>query len=117
MYQQGLAERTHLPPTGAGLSHCRRADVRGTAIIDVVAVKVGGISVSALGTRAANEACRELRAVNGTVDFADYVVDLCFMTYEQGGLGADYADGSVSDQEWSGGSSAGSSSMWKSRRH
>jgi hypothetical protein len=60
---------------------------------DLVAVKVGGIYVSAFGTRAANEACKELRAVNGRVDFADYVVDLCFMTYEQGGLGADYAEG------------------------
>jgi len=58
-----------------------------------VAVKVGGIYVSALGTRAANEACKELQAVNGRVDFADYVVDLCFMTYEQGGMGADYAEG------------------------
>src|SRR5262245_55492270 len=65
--------------------YCRRADVRGTAIIDLAAVKVGGIHVSALGTRAANEACRELHAVNGKVDFAGYVVDLCFMTYEQGG--------------------------------
>jgi hypothetical protein len=67
--------------------------VRGTAIIGLVAVKVGGIYVAALGTRAANAACRELQAVNGKVDFADYVVDLCFMTYEQGGLGADYAEG------------------------
>jgi hypothetical protein len=65
----------------------------GTAIIDLVAVKVGGIYVSALGTRAPNEACKELQAVNGKVDFADYVVDLCFMTYEQGGMGADYAEG------------------------
>jgi hypothetical protein len=67
--------------------------VGGIEIIDLVAVKVGGIFVSALGTRAANETCKELRAVNGTVDFADYVVDLCFMTYEQGGLGADHAEG------------------------
>ena len=27
------------------------------------------------------------------MEFADYVVDLCFMTYERGGLGADYAEG------------------------
>ena len=88
----------------------------GTAIIDLVAVKVGGIYVSALGTRAANEACNELRAVNGSVDFADYVVDLCFMTYEQGGLGGTKPQGSASDREWSGGSSGGSSSFWKCRR-
>jgi len=58
-----------------------------------VAVKVGGIYVSALATSAANEACKELQAVNGRVDYADYVVDLCFMTYEQGGMGAKDAEG------------------------
>jgi hypothetical protein len=56
-----------------------------------VAVKVGGSYVSAVGWRAANEVCRELRAVNGSVDFSDYVVDLCFMTHEQGGMGGYYA--------------------------
>lgn len=37
--------------------------------------------------------CRELRELAGPVDFDDYVVDLCFMTYTTGGLGSEYAAG------------------------
>ncbi len=47
----------------------------------------------AASTRAAKAACEELGIVNGDVDFSDYVVDLCFMTYVQDGLGASDAAG------------------------
>jgi hypothetical protein len=40
-----------------------------------------------------NAVCRELRELSGPVDFDDYVVDLCFMTYTPGGLGSEYAAG------------------------
>lgn len=46
-----------------------------------------------MSTRAANEAGKELRELNGPVHYSDYVVDLCFMTYVPGGLGADHAAG------------------------
>ncbi len=58
-----------------------------------MAVKVGGMYATGVSTRSANAACQELRVVNGAVDFSDYVVDLCFMTYVQDGLGASYAAG------------------------
>jgi hypothetical protein len=48
---------------------------------------------SGVSTRTANELCRELRAISDSVDFSDYVVDLCFLTYVADGLGADYAAG------------------------
>lgn len=44
-------------------------------------------------SRDANVVCRELRDLVGSVDYEDYVVDLCFMTYTEGGLGSDYAAG------------------------
>jgi hypothetical protein len=44
-------------------------------------------------TRNDNIVCRELRDLSGPVDFDDYVVDLCFMTYTEGGLGSEYAAG------------------------
>jgi hypothetical protein len=40
-----------------------------------------------------NAVCQELRDLVGPVDFADYVVDLRFMTYTAGGLGSEYAAG------------------------
>jgi hypothetical protein len=40
-----------------------------------------------------NVVCRELRDLVGAVDFEDYAVDLCFMTYTPDGLGSDYAAG------------------------
>ena len=43
--------------------------------------------------RDCNVVCRELRDLAGQVDFDDYVVDLCFMTYTEGGLGSEYAAG------------------------
>jgi len=58
-----------------------------------MSVEVGGIYVAGVSTRVANQVCQELGSVNGDVDFDDYVVDLCFMTYVEGGLGADYAAG------------------------
>jgi hypothetical protein len=39
-----------------------------------------------------NAVCRELRELAGPVDFDDYVVDLCFMTYTTGGLGLESPD-------------------------
>lgn len=55
-------------------------------------MKVGGMYVGGR-SRDDNVVCRELRDLVGPVDFEDYVVDLCFMTYTAGGLGSDYAAG------------------------
>jgi hypothetical protein len=55
-----------------------------------VAVKVGGMYVGGR-SRDDNAVCQELRDLVGPVDFDDYVVDLCFMTYTAGGLGSEYA--------------------------
>lgn len=70
--------------------HCI-ADVRHVLVCDdrVVSVVVGGVYVDRAATRTANEVCAELRAVNGIPDLADYHVDLCFLTYVEGGLGSD----------------------------
>lgn len=58
----------------------------------VVGVKVGGINVGG-PLRNDNLVCAELRDLNGSVDFDDYVVDLCFMTYVPGGIGSEWAEG------------------------
>lgn len=58
-----------------------------------VAVKVGGMYVGGR-LRDCNMVCQELRDLVGPVDFDDYVVDLCFMTYTAGGLGSEHAAGS-----------------------
>lgn len=57
-----------------------------------VAVKVGGMYVGGR-SRDDNAVCQELRDLVGPVDFDDYVVDLCFMTYTADGLGSEYATG------------------------
>jgi SAM-dependent methyltransferase len=56
-----------------------------------MAVKVGGIIAAGAGL--ANDVYAELVGVSGAVDYDDYVVDLCFMTYTAGGLGHEYAAG------------------------
>ena len=56
-----------------------------------MAVKVGGI-ISA-GARLPNEVRDELQRVSADVDYGDYVVDLCFLTYSQGGPGSEHAAG------------------------
>ena len=40
-----------------------------------------------------NLVCHELRDLARPVDYNDFVVDLCFMTYTSGGLGSEYAAG------------------------
>lgn len=63
-----------------------RQDSASAESIAVMSVKVGGIYVDRAETRVANEVCAELRRVSGEIDSTDYVVDLCFMTYLEGGM-------------------------------
>jgi len=67
--------------------------LRAPAIIRHVSIKVAGIHVSGVTTGAAREALRELRELAGALDLADYVIDLCFLTYVKDGLGSEYAAG------------------------
>jgi SAM-dependent methyltransferase len=56
-----------------------------------MAVKVGGVVTAGAGVP--NDVQAELVAINGAVDYSDYVVDLCFLTYSLGGFAYDYAIG------------------------
>jgi len=81
-----------------------------------VAVKVGGMYVGGR-SRDDNAVCQELRDLVGPVDFDDYVVDLCFMTYTADGLGSEYATGVGISPGMVGASSAGSSSISRCHQH
>jgi len=73
------------------LDHADLSALR-SAMMPSMAVKVGGMYVGGR-LRNDNMVCRELRDLSAPVDFDDYVVDLCFMTYTPGGLGSEYAAG------------------------
>ena len=75
------------------LAHADVRALRAPAIIRHVSIKVGGIHVSSVATGPAQKALRELRELAGPLDPADYLVDLCFLTYVKGGLGSEYAAG------------------------
>jgi len=74
-------------------AHANKRALHAPAIIRHVSIKVGGIHVASVTTGAAQEALRELGVLAGPVDLADYVVDLCFLTYVKDGLGSQYAAG------------------------